>query len=72
MKKFFRKSMLVLSFLGLLTFVAPKQLKADSQQPPCQTVVICCGVDDCHYCYVCNVSDLVEAYAVICGIHIED
>lgn len=71
MKKIFRKSMLILSFLGLFTFVAPKQVKAENDTP-CQTMIICCGYDDCYYCLICDMASLRDAYFVKCGIVIND
>ena len=71
MKKIFRKSMLILSFLGLLMFIAPKHAKAENDEP-CQTILICCGIDDCHYCLICSMQDLREAYFVNCNIVLPD
>lgn len=67
MKKLVRKTMFVLSFLGLFTFAAPKQAKADSN--PCVTVRICCDGDkDCHNVRICNGDDLLNAMQRYCGV----
>lgn len=52
MKKIVRKTMFVLSFMGLFTFGAPKQAKAAPPEYP-RTVEVCCDDGTCHYC-VCE------------------
>ena len=58
MKNLFRKSMFVLSFLGLFTFGAPKQAKAEQPTYPYWTW-ICCDDGNCHYCYIQKPGDEV-------------
>lgn len=65
MKKVFRKSMFVLSFMGLFTFAAPKQAKAEQNKYPYWTW-ICCPDGNCHLCYIQRPGD--EAiYQSFCG-----
>ena len=69
MKKIVRKSMFVLSFLGLLTFVAPKQAKAEPPtEYPC-TATICCPDGTCHYVACDNEEAYHEALSIICTDH---
>lgn len=69
MKKLVRKSMFVLSFLGLFTFAAPKQAKADvPSEYPC-TKKICCPDGHCEYCFCDSEETYREAIVVICSAH---
>lgn len=70
MKKVFRKSMFVLSFMGLFTFAAPKEVRAESN--PCYTIRICCDENnkDCHNVEVCNGDDILSALKKYCGVTI--
>jgi len=68
MKKVVRKSMLVLSFLGLFTFVAPKQAKAEAPTFPC-TVLIICPDGHCQLVFCEDEEACWEAYALNCKSH---
>ena len=74
MKKLVRKTMFVLSFLGLFTFVAPKLAKAESgpETEPgqfCAKYTCTNGLNG----YICGPDELIvyKAIAEICGIQIE-
>ena len=70
MKKAFRNSMFVLSFLGLFMIVSPKQAKADSA-PPCQTYQVTCADGTVHNCIVCDEEDLIAFLEINCGVVIQ-
>lgn len=74
MKKLVRKTMFVLSFLGLFTFGAPKQAKAEfgpETEPGqfCAKYACTNGLTG----YICGPDELIvyKAIAEICGIQIE-
>lgn len=70
MKNIIKKSIFILALLGLCTFTTHKEARAYSSN--CKTIIICCSENDCHYCTVCNVGDLTEAYQVLCGYYFDD
>lgn len=70
MKKIFRKSMLILSFLGLFTFVAPKQVKAENDTP-CDTYQVTCADGTVHNVIACGDEELLECILVACNIVIQ-
>ena len=66
MKNIVRKSMFVLSFLGLFTFVAPKQAKAEQpKEYPC-TATICCPDGSCRYVFCDCEQTYWAAYIFFC------
>lgn len=67
MKNIVRKSMFVLSFLGLFTFVAPKQAKADSSPGWPRSCWVCCPNGSCHCCLLEKPSDYWIYYELWCG-----
>ena len=71
MKNLFRKSMFVLSFLGLFTFGAPKQAKAESSFP-CHTVILRCPDGTAQYCLICDETDIKAFLEINCGIVVVD
>lgn len=66
MKKIFRKTMLILSFLGLFTFAATKQAKAESGQGWPRQVWVCYPDGSCHCCLLENPSDYWIYYGINC------
>ena len=60
--------MFVLSFLGLLTFAAPKQAKAEQPTYP-RTVLICCPDGHCQYVFCQDEQTYKDAYAFNCEGH---
>ncbi|MBQ8958230.1 MAG: hypothetical protein IJ057_06990 [Bacteroidales bacterium] len=70
MKKLVRKSMFVLSFLGLFTFGVPKQAKADSISP-CTTYHVTCADGTVHNVIACDYEELLEGVMVACNISIQ-
>lgn len=69
MKKFFRKTMFALSFLGLFTFGVPNQTKADAPSKyPC-TILIVCPDGHGQYVFCEDEEAYLEAYLFICRNH---
>lgn len=66
MKKLVRKTMFVLSFMGLFTFGAPKQAKAEAPTYPRQQWV-CCPDGNCHCCMLENPLDFWIHFDIACG-----
>lgn len=66
MKNLFRKSMFVLSFLGLFTFGAPKQAKAAENPTWPRTMLICCPDGSCRYVFCDSEETYWAAYAFNC------
>lgn len=76
MKNLVRKSMFVLSFLGLFTFATPKQSCAKSEE--CPMYRVCCGCDcdgdgeqDCYNIRACSEHQLLGFTSLLCGVSIE-
>jgi hypothetical protein len=65
MKKLVRKSMFVLSFMGLFTFGAPKQAKAESN--PCAKTIITCNGES-HEVVLCEGDDILPVLEKYCGV----
>ena len=70
MKNIVRKSMFVLSFLGLFTFAAPKQAKAESNSNEC-TYHVTCADGTVHNVIACDPESLLESVMVACNISIQ-
>lgn len=68
MKKLVRKTMFVLSFMGLFTFGAPKQAKAEQPTYP-RTVLIVCPDGHAQYVFCQDEDAYIEAYLFICKNH---
>lgn len=66
MKKLVRKTMFVLSFLGLFTFAAPKQAKAAENPTWPRTMLICCPDGHCQYVFCENEAAYKAAYSFNC------
>ncbi len=66
MKNLFRKSMFVLSFLGLFTFGAPKQAKAEPPKEYPGTATICCPDGSCRYVFCDSEETYWATYAFNC------
>ena len=74
MKNLVRKTMFVLSFFGLFTFVAPKQSFAVND---CPTYHVCCGCDldgdgkeDCGDIQACTPEQLQGFIQLFCNISV--
>lgn len=57
--------MFVLAFVGLFTFMMPKQAKADMSWP--RSVWICCPDGNCHLCLCESQSDIAIYRQLLCG-----
>ena len=75
MKNIVRKSMFVLSFMGLFTFATSKQSYATND---CPIYRVCCGCDcdgdgeqDCYNIRACSEHQLLGFTSLLCGITIE-
>lgn len=69
MKNIFGKVMFTLSFIGLFTFVSPKQAKASPSWP--RQVWICCPGGSCHCCLCQSEADIDIYKEMLCGISTE-
>lgn len=74
MKNIVRKSMFVLSFLGLFTFATPNQSYATND---CPTYHVCCGCDcdgdgkvDCFDIPACTPQQLQGFVELLCNISV--
>ena len=75
MKKLVRKSMFVLSFMGLFTFGAPMEIMA---QNDCPTYHVCCGCnldgdgeEDCGYIQACTPEQLQQFVQLFCMVSVK-
>ncbi|MCD6113554.1 MAG: hypothetical protein J7J86_09870 [Bacteroidales bacterium] len=61
-----KKIILIFAILGMFTFISPKEISAEPQNP-CTTIIIECPDGTSHYIIFCDLNDLVMWNHLLCG-----